>query len=407
MERDIAKEASKFFKEMGLEDEMAKLTEVFVDNFMIRGEETEDLKEALHRAPDSLLDMIWGKIAGKEPEEGISRQQKEDSLYEDIPGYFASRFELLDIRKIKLLVRIMNNYPANDLETAEVMEEFVPYGWVFSFAENQSSVFVVMNEVRDIIMTLDKPEVKERISFMSGIRFIINTCLGLNGVSTIEQIHNIFCSTGTDEDGREKMASHLDEVIQEFLPYLEEQKVLWTDGKYIVSPYFNTKEEYKRLLRVQKRDYYVPDDDMIRSYGLGKMVVKNEEYETVFKLLSREIKDQEQAEEMLEAISGYVVRKDWEVPQIMNCLYDWDVVFTSERETQKLIKALDEWLHVIRRWSECGHCRKEIYGKKTNFYFGLPANKNGAVKETLQKIYPNDPCPCGSGEKYKKCCGRK
>lgn len=23
-----------------------------------------------------------------------------------------------------------------------------------------------------------------------------------------------------------------------------------------------------------------------------------------------------------------------------------------------------------------------------------------------QKIYPNDPCPCGSGKKYKKCCGR-
>ena len=27
--------------------------------------------------------------------------------------------------------------------------------------------------------------------------------------------------------------------------------------------------------------------------------------------------------------------------------------------------------------------------------------------ETGRKIYPNDPCPCGSGLKYKKCCGRK
>ena len=31
--------------------------------------------------------------------------------------------------------------------------------------------------------------------------------------------------------------------------------------------------------------------------------------------------------------------------------------------------------------------------------------KSGTVvKET--KVYPNDPCPCGSGKKYKKCCGR-
>ena len=28
-------------------------------------------------------------------------------------------------------------------------------------------------------------------------------------------------------------------------------------------------------------------------------------------------------------------------------------------------------------------------------------------KRDVQKIYPNDPCPCGSGKKYKQCCGRK
>ncbi|MER2025596.1 MAG: SEC-C metal-binding domain-containing protein [Eubacteriales bacterium] len=27
-------------------------------------------------------------------------------------------------------------------------------------------------------------------------------------------------------------------------------------------------------------------------------------------------------------------------------------------------------------------------------------------EEPKKKIYPNDPCPCGSGKKYKKCCGR-
>ncbi len=29
------------------------------------------------------------------------------------------------------------------------------------------------------------------------------------------------------------------------------------------------------------------------------------------------------------------------------------------------------------------------------------------VKRSNAKIYPNDPCPCGSGKKYKQCCGRK
>ena len=28
------------------------------------------------------------------------------------------------------------------------------------------------------------------------------------------------------------------------------------------------------------------------------------------------------------------------------------------------------------------------------------------VRRSAQKVYPNDPCPCGSGKKYKQCCGR-
>jgi len=29
------------------------------------------------------------------------------------------------------------------------------------------------------------------------------------------------------------------------------------------------------------------------------------------------------------------------------------------------------------------------------------------ANRTAKKIYPNDPCPCGSGKKYKKCCKNK
>ena len=32
--------------------------------------------------------------------------------------------------------------------------------------------------------------------------------------------------------------------------------------------------------------------------------------------------------------------------------------------------------------------------------------QKGPVKRDTAKVYPNDPCPCGSGKKYKQCCGR-
>lgn len=37
---------------------------------------------------------------------------------------------------------------------------------------------------------------------------------------------------------------------------------------------------------------------------------------------------------------------------------------------------------------------------------GFPDGINGQAVVTEKKLYPNDPCPCGSGKKYKKCCGK-
>lgn len=34
-------------------------------------------------------------------------------------------------------------------------------------------------------------------------------------------------------------------------------------------------------------------------------------------------------------------------------------------------------------------------------------DEDKTVVKTEKKVYPNDSCPCGSGKKYKKCCGKK
>ena len=49
---------------------------------------------------------------------------------------------------------------------------------------------------------------------------------------------------------------------------------------------------------------------------------------------------------------------------------------------------------------------------KADGYGGIAFQKNGTVYGVewsdldRMKPGPNDPCPCGSGKKYKKCCGR-
>ena len=50
-----------------------------------------------------------------------------------------------------------------------------------------------------------------------------------------------------------------------------------------------------------------------------------------------------------------------------------------------------------------GHTPNEITVKRPKNNF---PNFRTAQPKKNQKIYPNDVCPCGSGKKYKKCCGR-
>ena len=56
--------------------------------------------------------------------------------------------------------------------------------------------------------------------------------------------------------------------------------------------------------------------------------------------------------------------------------------------------------------------RREIARKETNAAsYEAEIRRLTRIRHRLEnnnrKIYPNDPCPCGSGKKYKKCCGRK
>ena len=63
-----------------------------------------------------------------------------------------------------------------------------------------------------------------------------------------------------------------------------------------------------------------------------------------------------------------------------------------------------------RRWENNGYSPQELFEKngKPNLK-PLPDNPfvNNGDSETFvkeNKVGRNDPCPCGSGKKYKKCC---
>ena len=80
-----------------------------------------------------------------------------------------------------------------------------------------------------------------------------------------------------------------------------------------------------------------------------------------------------------------------------------DTVVKIEIDPEKLyynmVEAKASWLYELPQWTEIlsAETRTELYKKQ---------KASGTVRRQGHKIYPNDPCPCGSGKKYKKCCGK-
>ncbi|MBE5955888.1 MAG: SEC-C domain-containing protein [Lachnospiraceae bacterium] len=79
-----------------------------------------------------------------------------------------------------------------------------------------------------------------------------------------------------------------------------------------------------------------------------------------------------------------------------------DTVVTLDIDLEKLyynmVAARAEWLYELPQWDHIltAERRKELYKEQ----------KSSTTVVKPPKVGRNDPCPCGSGKKYKKCCGR-
>lgn len=72
--------------------------------------------------------------------------------------------------------------------------------------------------------------------------------------------------------------------------------------------------------------------------------------------------------------------------------------FDKELLYKNMVAADADWLYNLEEWNDIfdEETRKALYKEQ----------KSSTTVRKEAKVYPNDPCPCGSGKKYKKCCGK-
>lgn len=75
-----------------------------------------------------------------------------------------------------------------------------------------------------------------------------------------------------------------------------------------------------------------------------------------------------------------------------------NLIYDEEKLYKNMVDAKADWLYELPQWNQ-------IFDEEKKKALYLEQKKSGTVVKG-KKIGRNDPCPCGSGKKYKKCCGR-
>ena len=76
-----------------------------------------------------------------------------------------------------------------------------------------------------------------------------------------------------------------------------------------------------------------------------------------------------------------------------------NLIFDKELLYKNMVDAKADWLYELPQWDKhlTAERRKELYREQKD---------SKTVRRATPKVGRNDPCPCGSGKKYKYCCGK-
>ncbi len=84
--------------------------------------------------------------------------------------------------------------------------------------------------------------------------------------------------------------------------------------------------------------------------------------------------------------------------ETMDANTEVSLAFDKEKLYKNMVAAGADWLYGLEEWNAIftPERQKELYKEQ---------KQSTTIRKDV-KVYPNDPCPCGSGKKYKKCCGK-
>lgn len=149
---------------------------------------------------------------------------------------------------------------------------------------------------------------------------------------------------------------------------------------------------YNEILELASQGYIRSEKTIrkLQNYLVEKMYAPFEDAVTASRNIQREI------------MMGGKMQKIYDI------LESCSIRAQSQKQLNELVSLINELWNNTRMISNRGFAPNELIKEERKFLKPLPNDKVIDFQQAKRsKVYPNDMCPCGSGKKYKHCCGCK
>ncbi len=331
-----------------------------IENLMLQEKPKKTtLKECLNKLSNEglaqLLDSYYLDDT-YEIEDAIIDDFKEEGI-----NYFDEYEEIQDILSL-------DNEPYNGNDT---ITSFIINGYAYIYKDKEEVRVIIPDEIKEIINNFD---LSDDYGF-NGLddREILNLYMLYNGIIEKKILQRLL----QENHDLEYTIDELDTVIKTLDMYsIDNYYCVLDETDEVIDKFLlPSKKNFKKYKEVDFDSYYELDflntlESELRSY------------------INKLCKNEDDARE----IGMYIItliNMNCYVPDILIPIFEDYKIKASNTDYKNINNIINKYKNDIPIWAFNGYTKKEV---------------NSMPKE--KKVGRNDPCPCGSGKKYKKCCGK-
>jgi hypothetical protein len=198
-----------------------------------------------------------------------------------------------------------------------------------------------------------------------------------------------------------KMLLERDRLLKEVKIHIYKEKF------YYQSELMHEPDTILKELSIHKDLAYAKfTEEEILCYGIRDFLPEDPPSKALLKELER--RGVSSADESIR-FGWFLVQNDQKTGEIMKGISE-KISFKDVDDINQFSRFVMDFINGLPRWILKGHTPEALFRKEKKFMKPLPADpyvphRNDPVMQTAKKPGRNDPCTCGSGKKFKNCCG--